>query len=102
MGIQAVNVPLRGDMEARESDRLSIEAGDIVFHEPSGEEWVVLGVREAKDELIWMGWPPGYAKLSDCKLVEKGNGLTESERRERQMGYGSGWDDERDESGDEA
>ncbi len=71
-----------------------IEAGDIVFHRPSGEEWVVLGVKENRNELVWMGWPKGYAKLSDCELIEKGRGINESERKSREQMYGIGWDDE--------
>lgn len=46
-----------------------IDTGDSVLHEPSGETWLVARVRD--DKLAWMGWPPGWANLSDCKLVSK-------------------------------
>lgn len=46
-----------------------IDTGDSVLHEPSGETWLVVRVRE--DKLAWMGWPAGWANLSDCKLVRK-------------------------------
>lgn len=42
-------------------------AGDIVFHKPTGEEWVVAYVDG--DYLAWCGWPEGEAKLADCELV---------------------------------
>ena len=47
----------------------SIDTGDIVLHGPTGETWVVAYVDG--DRLWWCGWPPGEAKLSDCKLIEK-------------------------------
>lgn len=46
-----------------------IDTGDIVRHEPTGEEWVVAYVKG--ERLAWCGWPEGEAKLSDCTLVKK-------------------------------
>lgn len=46
-----------------------IDTGDIVFHEPSGEKWLVAYVRG--DRLAWCGWPCGDALLSDCTLLQK-------------------------------
>lgn len=46
-----------------------IDTGDTVFHEPSGEEWLVAGVDG--DRLMWCGWPEGDAALADCRLVKK-------------------------------
>lgn len=48
-----------------------IRANDIVFHRPTGEEWVVCGVNEAKGTLIPCGYPfPTMANISDCELRE--------------------------------
>lgn len=46
-----------------------IDTGDVVRHEPTGEDWVVAQVQG--DKLSWFGWPPGWAALSDCTLVRK-------------------------------
>lgn len=43
-----------------------IRAGDIVHHEPTGEDWVVAYVEG--DRLSWCGWPEGEANLNDCWL----------------------------------
>ena len=45
-----------------------MRAGDTVFHRPTGETWVVAHIDEARNELAWVGWPPGYGRLSDCVL----------------------------------
>jgi len=49
-------------------DTATIDTGDVVFHAPSGEKWVVAYVQG--DRLAWCGWPEGEARLSDCTLVE--------------------------------
>jgi len=69
-----------------------IHAGDYAHHEPSGEEWVVLGVDAKGDRLCAMGWPNSIARLSDCRLTERGHGLTDDEVAARQQVYGGGWD----------
>ena len=52
-----------------------IRSNDTVFHRPSGETWVVCGVDNEKGELIPGGYPfPTLAKLSDCELIEAGDG----------------------------
>lgn len=48
------------------SEGCIIRAGDIVHHEPTGEDWVVAYVDG--EHLAWCGWPAGEAKLSDCWL----------------------------------
>lgn len=48
---------------------MEIDTGDVVYHKPTGEEWVVAYVRD--DRLAWLGWPSGTAHLSDCTLIEK-------------------------------
>jgi len=50
------------------ADGLIFRAGDIVYHAPTGEEWVVAYV--SGDRLAWCGWPEGEAALSDCTLVK--------------------------------
>jgi hypothetical protein len=45
--------------------------GDTVFHRPSKETWCVSYADQERDELSWVGWPEGYAKLSDCDLVQR-------------------------------
>lgn len=52
-------------------DDVQIDTGDIVRHEPTGEEWTVGYIDETADRLAWVGWPPGFAKLSDCTFVER-------------------------------
>lgn len=57
---------------------MTFRAGDTVKHHPTGETWV-LATDEERGEVCWAGWPPGYAKASDCTLVEA---ATEKERLE--------------------
>lgn len=46
-----------------------LERGDIVRHVPSGEEWLLLRV---KDDYVYpAGWPPSRALAADCVLVSK-------------------------------
>lgn len=45
-----------------------MRTGDKVHHGPSGEDWTVAYVDG--DEIAWIGWPPGWAKTSDCTLIE--------------------------------
>lgn len=51
------------------SEQQTIDTGDVVFHRPSGERWVVACVIGAR--LSWCGWPEGSGDLSDCSLLEK-------------------------------
>jgi len=48
----------------------AIKTGDTVRHIPSGETWVVAYVRPETNDLAWLGWPEGLARLSDCELVK--------------------------------
>jgi hypothetical protein len=48
---------------------MDIDTADIVKHRPTGEEWIVAGVKDGR--LMWCGWPPGTADVTDCELVEK-------------------------------
>lgn len=45
-----------------------IRIGDVVRHEPTGEQWVVAALD--REDMYWVGWPPGCARLADCTLVE--------------------------------
>jgi hypothetical protein len=56
---------------------VQIEAGDSVFHRPSGETWLVAYVQG--DRLAWCGWPEGEANVADCQLVRKASDV---ERRD--------------------
>lgn len=50
-------------------DTEELRPGDTVLHRPSGEEWVLLRV---KDGYIYpAGWPVSRARSEDCELVEK-------------------------------
>ena len=42
-------------------------AGDVVWHRPSGEEWM-LACDEESGEVMPCGWPLCIAKASDCEL----------------------------------
>lgn len=71
-----------------------IRAGSTVIHQPSGEEWFVLGAVHERDELYPAGWPQARARVSDCTLVEDGDGLSEEESAARARMYpGKRWDD---------
>ncbi len=55
---------------ANPGSRLSpIDTGDTVFHEPTGETWLVALVRDGR--LSWCGYPEGTADLADCSLLSK-------------------------------
>lgn len=45
-----------------------MRAGDHVYHEPSGETWVVAYV--TGDDLCPCGWPESLARVADCTLVK--------------------------------
>lgn len=70
-----------------------IKAGSSVLHKPSGETWFVLGVNKQKNQACIAGWPPTIANLSDCELVNAGNGITQHEREYRHKEFGSNWEE---------
>lgn len=47
---------------------VKIKAGDHVFHEPTGETWLVATNEEA-GFFFAAGWPETRAESTDCKLV---------------------------------
>lgn len=54
-----------------------IRSGDTVFHDPSGETWVVAFVEG--DRLSPCGWPPTMASVADCELLQS---CTDAKHRE--------------------
>ena len=51
------------------SEKTTIDTGDHVYHEPSGEDWIVAYVENGR--LAPCGWPSCLAELSDCQLLNK-------------------------------
>lgn len=56
-----------------------IRTGDAVKHGSTGETWTVAWADYERGEVAWVGWPNGYAKLSDVTLVEQ---CTDEEHKE--------------------
>ena len=54
------------------------DTGDIVKHEPTGEEWVVAFAAEGRG-LCPCGWPETLANIEDCTLVKR---ATDKERHD--------------------
>lgn len=77
------------DLRAAAERAPTIGTGDLVFHRPSRETWLVAYVRGR--HLCACGWPESLADLSDCLLVEKASA---DERMEllQSMASGSGSD----------
>lgn len=46
-----------------------MRTGDIVFHKPSGERWVVAWADHSSGYMSPCGWPTCQAKISDCELL---------------------------------
>lgn len=47
-----------------------MRAGDVVYHRPSDETWVLAWGDDARGEVSACGWPETIAKAADCELVE--------------------------------
>jgi len=47
----------------------TIDTGDAIRHNPTGETWVVAHV--SSNKLCCCGWPEGRAELKDCTLIRK-------------------------------
>lgn len=47
-----------------------MRTGDIVFHNPSGEEWLVAWADHEGGYMAPCGWPTCEAKIADCTLIE--------------------------------
>lgn len=45
-----------------------IRTGDIVFHAPTGEEWVVAWADHQTGYMAPCGWPECEARIEDCEL----------------------------------
>lgn len=66
-------VPIENEKGEMKMEKEKIQPNDTVYHEPSGETWVVCGVDYEKGELIPCGYPfPTIARISDCRIIEKG------------------------------
>jgi hypothetical protein len=52
------------------SDQHVFRAGDVVFHVPSGETWVIAAVDTKSGYVFPAGWPETRAEASDCNLLE--------------------------------
>ena len=57
---------------------MSFRAGDHIFHEPSGEKWVLACDQNGSD-VVCAGWPESVAKAEHCTLVRA---ATDEERVE--------------------
>jgi hypothetical protein len=60
-------------------------------HIPSGEDWVLLGINEQRNEVCAAGWPPSIGKLSDCTKLVPVQELTEHELQYRNKEFGTDW-----------
>lgn len=60
-------------------------------HKPTGEDWVILGVRNDLSDVCAAGWPPSIGKLLDCDKFEEVSDLSESELAYRKKQFGEGW-----------
>lgn len=56
-----------------------LRTGDDVQHRPTGEVWVVAIDEDDNGDIMWCGWPEGWAKASDCTLIKA---ATDEERLE--------------------
>lgn len=69
-----------------------IQAGDVVLHKPTQEEWYILGVNQAQNKVCVAGWPPTIAELNDCEWIKSTGNLTDNEIVYRNKKFGSDWD----------
>lgn len=60
-----------------------MRAGDIAYHWPTGETWV-LAYDDGNGRVAWMGWPPGEAEAQHCILMVP---ATEAEHRATVMAF---------------
>lgn len=60
-------------------------------HNPTGEDWVILGINRNTNEVCAAGWPPTIAKLSDCSGWEEAGPLTEEELKYRTKQFRRNW-----------
>lgn len=60
-------------------------------HNPSNEDWVILGIRNDLSEVCVAGWPPTIAKLTDCSNFKEVGNLSEDELNHRTRNFGEDW-----------
>lgn len=47
---------------------MKIKAGDVVYHRPTGEEWLAV-TDEERGTFFAGGWPETLAYASDCDII---------------------------------
>jgi hypothetical protein len=47
-----------------------MRTADIVYHEPSGEKWVVAWADPETGYMAPCGWPTCQARIEDCRIIE--------------------------------
>jgi hypothetical protein len=63
-------LPLNAPLDRSEQPAPYVpRCGDTVLHGPSRETWIVAYVDG--NELSWVGWPEGTARLSDCEVTKR-------------------------------
>ena len=70
-----------------------IQAGDTILHKPTREHWFILGVNKQENRVCAAGYPPTEARLNDCVLSRKGDGITEYDKEYRDIKFGTNWDE---------
>ncbi len=63
----------------------------FAHHNPTGEDWYILGIDTDGDRVCAAGWPHTIAKLSDCSAFEVNKPLTEEELAHRKKRFGTNW-----------
>ena len=62
-----------------------------VTHEPTGEEWLLLGINPTTNRVCASGYPPTIAKLSHCTGFVEERPITEKELSYRNEKFGTDW-----------
>lgn len=60
-------------------------------HVPTGEKWVILGVRPDYSDVCAAGYPPSIAKFSDCIDWKEEREITSEELNHRHKKFGDNW-----------
>jgi hypothetical protein len=66
----------------------AFRAGDVVFHLPSGEKWLL--AYGDSDSVSACGWPESIAKAADCRLIVAASDADHREMLERWAAKGTG------------
>lgn len=60
-------------------------------HNPTGEDWYIIGIDEEGDRVCAAGWPASIGKLSDLSGIELNKPLTKDELVHRNKNFGNNW-----------